>query len=199
MSACILVLPRVRGWGQKRRPLRGSPAPPFRASRPQAFKISNTDTAAAYGVAKNAIVTGRPVPSGRDAVNPSATGPAWQRLAEAVPPTLGPACHRLRMVGGGVDGGRAMGPTKEGGAREHHTATPHLPSIRLHTPLAFLERETPAAPGEVERETKAKEHRPPVRPQQEREIERERERERRLWEGKKRRWERSATWRGRRR
>lgn len=71
-----------------------------------------------------------------------------------------------------------MGPTKEGGAREHHTATPHLPSTRLHlhtsTPtLAFLERETPAGcpPSELERETK--EHRPSVRPSKAGEGERE--------------------------
>jgi hypothetical protein len=108
--AAWLVLPvsvadrtnrRERERRQKRRPLRDRPAPPFRASRPQAFKISNTDTAAAYGVA-NVIATGRPVPSGRHGVNPPAAGPGWQRLAEIGWPTPGPACHWLRRVGGGV-------------------------------------------------------------------------------------------------
>lgn len=79
----------------------------------------------------------RPVPSGGHAVNPRC-GPRLSAPRRGLP-----ADARARVSSAAesgwvlwaVAGGRAVGPTKDGGAREHHTATPHLPSIRLHTPL----------------------------------------------------------------
>lgn len=132
------------------------------------------------------IATGRPVPSGRHGVNPPAAGPGWQRLAEIGWPTPGPACHWLRRVGGGVPVRAQWALRKRVGARKHHTATPHLPSIRLHTPLpaspplAFLERETTAAgPQRARERNQGQGAQHPVRPQQESERQKAVRRERR--------------------
>jgi hypothetical protein len=65
---------------------------------------------------------------------PQLAGPAGQPHKDPHPPTTGPACHRLRGGGEWV-GAWVVGSLKKGvGAVSHHTATPHLPSIRLHTP-----------------------------------------------------------------
>ena len=141
---------------------------PFRACRPHAFKISNTDGRSAgrrtrSARRRDAIVTDAaagPRPVTRS-TPPPAAGPAGQRLAGGAPPTRGPSCHRLR--GGWVGCGRwaRVGSLKKGGGREHpHSApspsfhsTPH--STLSHLALAFLERESPGSsqPSELERET----------------------------------------------